>query len=97
MRQWGDPISLVRGEIGKRVRAAGGLRMRDHRCGELTPIEGVAIRRGDVLQRVGHRAAGETLAGARRAAVGQEVLGKPRCAAAPVPRGPFLRDDRRHC
>ena len=85
------------GEIGERVQSAARVRVRDHRLGELTPIEGVAVRRGDALERSCHRRAAPHLAGDRRAPSGQEVLGEAEVVRQHLlGRGPFLRDDRRH-
>jgi hypothetical protein len=64
----GDPIGFVRGEVREHVSAACGLRVRHHGCGKRATIEGLALRRRDLLQRLGHGAAREQFADPRRAA-----------------------------
>ena len=97
VRQRRYPVAAMRIEIGERVGAPVRARMRDHRFGQLAAIERLAAAGRDFLQRSRHRGGGEDLAGLRRPAARQEVLGETStCAEYRHGLGPLLGDDRRN-
>src|SRR5262249_44362636 len=71
-----DPVRRVRRKVIKRERATMPARVRYHFFGELAPVESLALRLRNALERLRMRGGDEFLARRRGATIRHEVLGE---------------------